>query len=294
MLSVQAQSVEELVRRAVLKYSENDYRAAASEIDEAVQLKKGETDERAWHIRGFVYKDIYVKEDKRARSSEAREVAVFSLKRSVELDKEGVLDKNNKGALAVLAASYYNDASDIIEERDPENLHQAEEYYAKYRDITAFLEPDSSLESKDIDIHLAMATAHRKIYEEDRENNELHYEISNEHYSKVLDIDPDNWPALYSVGVAYYNKAAYNLERLPEMEIYDVIKTEGESIRSIQSALPFMTRAYEVNPERIEGVKGLKYIHFNLNDEEQHDFFNEKLEEMEKERENPGENKKNK
>lgn len=282
MSIARAQSVEELVRRAVLKYSENDYRAAAAEIDEAVQLKKGENDERAWHIRGFVYKDIYVKDDQRARTSEAREVAVFSIKRSVELDEEGVLDKNNRGALAVLAASYYNDASDIIEERNPETLYEAEDYYAKYRDITAFLEPDSSLIEKDIDIHLAMATAHRKIYEANREENEIHYELSNEHYSKVLDIDPDNWPALYSVGVAYYNKAAYNLERLPEMEIHDVIRTEGESIRSIQSALPFMTRAYEVNPERIEGVKGLKYIHFNLHDEEQHEFFNEKLEEMEK------------
>jgi len=282
MSVVHAQPVEELVRRAVLKYNEKDYRGAASEIDEAVQLKKGETDERAWHIRGFVYKDIYVKEENRARTSEAREVSVFSLQRSVELDKEGLLDKNNKGALAVLAASYYNDASDIIEERNPENLHEAEEYYARYRDITAFLQPDSSLVSKDIDIHLAMATAHRKIYESNREKNEAHYELSNEQYSKVLDLDPENWPALYSVGVALYNKGAYNLERLPELEIHDVIKTEGESIRSIQSALPFMTRAYEVNPERIEGVKGLKYIHFNLHDEEQHEYFNEKLEEMEK------------
>lgn len=280
--AVQGQSVEELVRRAVLKYSEKDFRAAASDIDEAVQMKKGENDERAWHIRGFVYKDIY-KEEGKNRDSEAREVAVFSLMRSAELDEEGVLKDNNFGALEVMAALYYNDASDIIEERKPEEFPKAEKFFGKYKEIIAFMYPDSSLQEKDILMNLALATAHRKIYEGDRENNGAHYNISNDYYTKVLEIDPDNWPALYSVAVAHYNKGAYNLERLPEMEIYDVIKTEGESIRSIQSALPFMSRAYEVNPERIEAVKGLKYIHFNLHDMEKHEYFDKKLEEMEKE-----------
>lgn len=278
-----AQPVDELIRRAYLKFNEKDYQAAAADIDEVVSLKKGEINELAWHIRGFIYKDIYLYEDQGDMNSEARDVAVYSLLQSMELDEDKVLYINNEKALRHLAASYFNDATDVINDRDPATIDHADEFYGKFRSISVHIETDSVVQSRDIDFLLAMATAHRKIYEQKREDNLKHYDKANAYYKKVLDIDPDNWPALYSIAVNSYNKGAYNLEKLPELEIHDIIRTEGESIRSIQSALPFMTRAYEVNPERIEAVKGLKYIHFNLNDIEKSEFFEKEHERLRQE-----------
>jgi len=275
-----AQPVDELIRRAYLKFNEKDYQSAAADIDEVVSLKKGEVNELAWHIRGFIYKDIYLYEDQGDMTSEARDVAVYSLLKSVDLDDDKVLYINNEKALRHLAASYFNDATDVINDRNPSTIDQADEFYSKFRSISVRIEVDTIVKARDIDFLLAMATAHRKIYEQKREENIDHYNKANEYYKKVLEIDPDNWPALYSIAVNSYNKGAYNLEKLPELDIHDIIRTEGESIRSIQFALPFMTRAYEVNPERIEAVKGLKYIHFNLNDIEKSKFFEQEHERL--------------
>lgn len=277
------QSVDELISRAYIKYNDKDYRTAASQIDEVVHLKKGEENELAWHIRGFIYKDIYLHIDKADTDSEARKVAVFSLQKSMELDQEKALLDNNKKALQYLAGSYWDDASVIIESRDPQTIAKAESFFNKYLEIMETLDTDVNLAEMTTLYYLAMATAHRKIYEKERDDNSKHYEIANQYYLKVLDIDPDSFRALYSVAVLNYNNAAYKLDKLSDLDIHDVIKVQGESMRSIQFALPFMFRAYEVSPERIEAVKGLKYILFNLHDYEKSEYYEEELRRLEQE-----------
>ena len=281
--TLRAQNVEELIRRAYVKYDDKDYQGAAAEIDAVTDMKKGAGNPLAWHIKGFIYKDMFVHEDGQNPKSKAREVAVDALFKSMELDSDDDFKANNINALKFLASIYFNDARDVIEARNKQDMPLADHYYAQYRTITERIGSDENLDEKDIMYYLAMATACRKIYETDREDNAEYYEKSNAFYKKVLDVDPDNFPALYSLGVSYYNKGASNLEKLPELDIQDVIRTQGESMQAIQVALPFMLKAYEVNPERIEAIKGLKYIHFNLHDHEKHEFFNEKLEMMEKE-----------
>ena len=81
----------------------------------------------------------------------------------------------------------------------------------------------------------------------------------------VLELDPRNWAANYSTSVAYYNKGAYDLQKLENIEsIPDIYQIQSESIRSIEIALPFMYKAYEIDPDQIDAVKGLKWIYFNL------------------------------
>ncbi len=278
-----AQPVDELIRRAYVQYSEKNYDAAANDIDEVLRSKKGEGNAMAWHIRGFIYKDIYINDHNADPKSIARETAVNSLMQSMELDKEASFKENNTKALYYLAGSYWDDASYVIDARDAATIESAVDFFERYRVIAEYIQQDGlDIQEMNIRFYLAMATAHRKIYEKSREVNEYHYNKANEYYLKVLEINPDDWPALYSVAVLYYNDAAYKLENLPEMDIPDVMKVQGESMRTIQFALPFMMRAYEVNPERIEAIKGLKYILFNLHDYEKSDFFDEKLQELEK------------
>ncbi len=283
-LSANAQSLEELLKNAYLSYSEGQFTDAEGYINEAVDSKKGQTSELAWHIRGFIYKDIYVEVDEGSRSSAAREKAVESLIKSTTLDISKEMYESNSRALKYLSISYYNDASEILRERNPENLSESEDYYNKYKDISKRLYPDSSFVQNDILFLLSLATAHRKIYESDRAANELHWEITNKTLDRVLELDPTNFPAYYSLGVSYYNKGASNLEKLVEADIADIVQIQGESIRSIKVALPFMLRAYEINPESIETVKGIKWIHFNLDNNEEHKKFDDKHKELELDR----------
>lgn len=258
--------IKDKIEAAYALYNAGDYEAAADAINEVVESPKGETSKVAWHIRGFIYKDIYIRNEQNIPESKARDEAIYSHKKCIENDPEGTLVAQSRNAITYLSVSYYNDAIEIMDARSPKGIDEANDLYEKYKEITLYLYPDSSMTNSDIDYYLAMSTAHRKIYERDRIKNESHFEISNEYLTRVLDLDPQNWAALYSKSVSYYNKGAYNLERLPEAQgITDIYRIEAESMRSIEFALPYMMKAYEIDPEKIEAVKGLKTILWNLN-----------------------------
>ncbi len=262
---------DESMEKAFLLYREGRLTEAATIIDEVVMTKKGASNKVAWHIRAFIYKDIFAKIDKADRGSEARAKAISSFKKSTELDEAGTLVEQNRKALIFLAPSFYNDASDIIDERDTLTVGEAIGYYENYKELVLYVFPDSSMQDADIEFYLAMSTVHRKLYQEDRDLNLKHYTISNDYLLKVLEIDDKNWPANYSLSVSYYNKGAFALERLYETEtdIYDVVQIQSESMQSIEMALPFMMKAYEIDPDKIEAIRGLRWIFFNLDKEEQ-------------------------
>jgi hypothetical protein len=281
--SVIGQTLEESIEKAYTYQTSGKHEQAAVIIDEAVASPKGEKSEIAWHIRGFVYKDLFLENRGTEQGSKYRKTAIESLDRSIRLDKEETLAAQNRKALKFLAISYFNDASDVISEHHPERIDQAEVFYENYKDVILDLYPDTSLTDKDIEYYLAMSTAHRKIYESDRKVYDAHWYLSNEYMDKVLEIDPDSFKAHYSKGVSYYNRGAYNLERLPSVDIYDIMQIQSESMRSIESALPFMLKAHEIDPTKIEAVKGLKIIFFNLNKEEESKFYDNKLKELKEE-----------
>ncbi|MCH2214159.1 MAG: hypothetical protein MK086_03205 [Flavobacteriales bacterium] len=234
-------------------------------IDEAVQAKGGENDATSWHLRGFIYKDLFTTRRSSEKASNYRSIAIESFSRSIQLDKEGnLLEENTKG-LRFLAVSHYNDVVDIIDTHDPKGIFQAEHHYSEYCRIATELQSDTVLNERNVEYFLAMSTAHRKIYETDRDEFDNHWQISNDYLNKVLEIDPNSFKALYSTGVAYYNRGAYNLERLPYVDIHDLMEIQSESMRSIEIALPFMIRAYEVDSSKIQAVRALRIINFNLN-----------------------------
>lgn len=278
--------VKDKIERAYALYNAGELNRAAEAINEVVESAEGEANKVAWHIRGFIYKDIYVEHEEKDPFSKARDEAVISHKTCIANDPEGSLVEQSRNAIRYLSVSFFNDAREIIQARDTTTLDDADKLYENFKEITLYLYPDSVMTDKDIEFYLAMSTAHRKIYEHNRELGDKHWEISNTYLTKVLELDPENWPALYSTSVAHYNKGAYNLDKLPEAQgITDIYRIEAESMRSIQVALPFMIKAYQINPEKIETVKGLKTIYHNLDEEEKSNEMRElelKLEETKK------------
>lgn len=273
--------VNEKIQEAYTLYKSGNLDKASTFIDQAVEMKKGSRKAVAWHIRGFIYKDIYLNAGDNKVSNEARITAIQSFQNAIKYNEDEAQGEQNRKALTFLSRTYFNDASDIIEKRNPETIDKAEEDYIEYRKLVKYLYPDSSLKEKDVEFYLAMATAHRKIYEKDREVNAEHYTISNNYMKRVLEIDPQNYPAYYSLAVAHYNNGAHNLEHLPEVtNIPDIYDIQLRSMSSIETALEYMMRAYEINPERIEAVKGLKVIYFNLNNPEESDEMREKEKEL--------------
>lgn len=276
------QTLEESIEKAYTYQTAGNHERAASIIDKAIETNKGAKSEIAWHIRGFVYKDLFLK----TRSEDVgaaqmyREEAVSSLQKSMSFDRDDNMIDQNRKALKYLAVSYFNDASDTIKVHNPKTIDSANLLFENYKSIVKEIHPDTVLTDKEIEYYLAMSTAHRKIYEMDREKYDKHWYRSNEFMDKVLNLDPESFKANYSKGVSYYNRGAYNLERLPSVDILDLMQIQSESMRSIESALPFMLKAYEIDPTKIEAVKGLKIIFFNLNKEEESKYYDNVLEKL--------------
>ncbi|MGB6036353.1 MAG: hypothetical protein WBG42_08790 [Cryomorphaceae bacterium] len=256
-----------------------NHEEAKEVINKALETDGGDKNELVWHVRGFIYKDFFVKYRTDEVANDYRSEAVLSFLNSVKFDNTKRLIQQNEKALSYLAVSFFNDASDLIKEHSSDKIELAEGYYYNYRDILIQLNPDTSLVNKDVEYYLAMSTAHRKIYESDREKYDAHWELSNEYMNKVLDLDPKSFEAWFSKGVSYYNRGAFILERLPSgSTIQDIFDIQSESMRSIETAFPFMMRAYEIDSTKIDVIKALKVITFNLNKEEESKHFQELIE----------------
>ncbi len=268
----------ELVTEAYLLLKQGELQEAAVVIDSAAQSKKGAEDPQVWHFRGFIYKDIYVKYEKEDRKSNAREIAVESLIKSIQLDSESKYTAQSDKALKLLAVSYFNNAIDIIEERNPINVDEAKDYYLEYKELIVYQFPDTLMQENDIEFYLAMSTVHRKVYEQNRLTFADHNLKQQEYLRLVLQLDPESFAANYSMAVSHYNQGARNLEKLPEAtSIPDIYEIQSESMQSIEMALPFMMRAHEINPDKIDAIKGLKWIYFNLHREGESQEMDDKM-----------------
>ncbi len=86
-------------------------------------------------------------------------------------------------------------------------------------------------------------------------------------YQKALEIKADFYDAIYNLGVLYNNQAVEVFTQARDLPIekqkqYDKMMDEGKAI--LEKALPYMEKAYEMNPEDINTVISLKGIYYTL------------------------------
>jgi tetratricopeptide (TPR) repeat protein len=251
-------------------YQEKNLIKAKELIERAVLEKEGQKDPLSWHIKGFVYKDLYNKEEEKLASSNLREVALEALKKSKEFDQKGEYKENNDKALRHLAISYYNDAAIIMRELDTTNLVMSDSLYSKYKTIYSETDKAYDFKEKDISYYKAIATCYRKLYEENRMRNKKYFNRAIICYKKVIGLDPENYSANYNIAVNLYNEGAFKIEQIDaEDQIPTIVKIQSSSIELFKQALPYMLKAYSLNPEREETLKGLRGIYLSLSEDEE-------------------------
>lgn len=259
-------------------YQQKDYSKAVKLIDAAVQNATGKDDPMSWHIRGFVYKDIFNEIDQKDRFSVNRDTAVEAFLRSLELDKKNEYRENNLKSLRYLASSYYNDAVLVMREMNKENIQESEDYYNTYKKIVQVSEPEIDITERDLTFYKALATCHRKIYEQDRDVNKDYLYKALENYQFVLDLDPDNYGANYNTAINLYNEGAYGIDKIDaEAQIPTIVQVQAVSVEMFREALPFMLKAYEQDSTRRETLIALRGIYLSLNDNEEANKYRDLL-----------------
>lgn len=252
---------------------------AKSNIDAAVVNPETQADAQAWYIRGFVYKTIYNQTDKANKQSATRLEALISFKKSLGLDNSEENVQENIKNIKYLATTLYNDAAASLDTIDykiaVKNFDIFKEYYM-------IVDPSTeNFKRKDIDFANAIATVYTRIYESDKKTKKEFLELAKSSYNKTLGLDPNNINANYNMGILYYNEAVTLINQSDyDLDIVALNDVQDNSINLFKQSLPFMEKAYSLDPNKKETLLGLSGIYFSLNEKEKSNEFKQKLEQI--------------
>ena len=266
---------------AMKAYQEKTFERAQELMASAIVLCPDVAkDPYAWHIKGFICRDLYKQNESNNVNSPSRERAIEAYKKSMELDKAGEFKVNNMKSIKSLAISYYNDAARRL---DTNGFAVAIPLYAKYKETMKIAYPNYDFTSKDVIYNNVLGAVYKEKYENNKENNALYLDKSIESYSKTLALDSSNYSAYYNLGVIYYNIGVDFVLSLDESEatLLELIESQEKQAEYCQKALPYLKKAYAIKPTK-EIIEGFRGIYESLNDEEKFQFYNEKLNNFDK------------
>ena len=264
------------VRDAVQAYQDGDLAKAKQLIDEASEDPESSGDGTTWYYRGFIYKDVYNRQEKANAQSPARLEAIRSYKMYLELDETKELEASNNKGLTYLASTLYNDAATSL---NPQNYQVAIENYDRYKETMRVVDPSANFKARDIQFYLVLGSVYNQIYDSDRDNQKEFFNETKSAFEQVLSLDENNLSAHYNVGILYYNEAVNIIKNLPyDTDIITLELIQDECVELFRQSLPYMQRAYELDPKRKETVLGLAGIYFSLNEMEKSQQLQEELE----------------
>jgi hypothetical protein len=256
--------------------------SAKAAIEPAINHPETKNDGQAWYIRGFIYKDIYRLKEAGNKEAPSREIAYNSFKKSMELDTSKSNRDGNISTLMYIAATYFNDAASTM---DTVHYKTAIKCFEKYKEVMSLIEPGNNLAQKDVEFNLAIASVYTDIYNSNRKAKTVFFELAKTAYQRVLSLDANNLSANYHMGILYYNQAVDIINQSDyDIDIVMLDKIQDNSIALFKQSLPFMEKAYQLDPSKKETLEGLTGIYFSLNEFEKSNEFKTKLEEIKKQK----------
>jgi hypothetical protein len=280
LFRTEAQAQHEKLAYAVSHVQSGEVDKAKSAIDSAVADPVTSTNYEAWYLKGYIYRELYKKYDAPTRALGYRTEAVDALKKSILLDSAKQNLDVNRQNLRAIAGTFYNDAVSFM---DTTNCEKAVKYYNLFRETMVLAEPQFNFEKRDIEFKLALATQYTKLYDSNRKKNEQYFTKTKDLYADILKIDPNNVRANYNMGLLYYNQAVNIINEMDyDVDIFTLSNTQDNTIVLFKQSLPYMEKAYQLDPQRKETLIGLSGIYFSLNEEEKYKFFQSKAQEVEK------------
>lgn len=264
LLSTVAAAQPNCTRKAYEAYQNKEFEQAAELIDECIATDEGANDAQTWHIRGFIYKDIYKEVDNLDYNSEARGLAVESFAKSLELDESGDFKDANIQSIKYLATMMYNDCVNTL---SIDSYETSEMLYHLHKETLLIIQPDIEFRTKDIEYYNALASIFDQQYDKDHTNKDYLWKTL-EIYKYVLSLDPNDYGANYNSGILYYNEGVEIIKNFdPEMRIDSLLWWQDSTAQLFRIAEPFMLKAYSLNENRIETPHGLSGIYYSLGED---------------------------
>lgn len=268
------------------KYQKGDLEGARALVDKAIQDKRFAETPEPWVLRGFIYKDLYKSAPDAADAGLLRDEAMASLYTGAGLDSAKQYSDNALRAYDYLAKTIYNDAVHALNDMDDA---RAISFYAKYKEAVSRTNPSASFAERDIDFENALGTLYTKRFNNDRTQLQW-YDKAVATYKKVLQQDSSNYGANYNLATLCYNRGVSNIQQISaDNDIPSIQQIQEASRAFFTLALPYMLKAYKMDPTRKETLLGLEGIHYSLQDEKQSLYYRHKYEELKQDEGKPKE-----
>ena len=235
------------------------------ELDKAKELIDSTNDDSlftdkasTYYYKGYVYKELFKEREAENVQSPYRVVAVESFKTSLELEPDGTYSESSRMNLKYLAETVYNHAAATL---NPEHYKKAITNYNFYKEITSTAYPNTNFQEKDIQFNLALATIYNNLVQADSVNAEEYYTKIISLYNEVLAIDSNNISANYNMGILFYNQGVDIVNAMDYgLDLEQLNELQDRIVVLFKKSLPFMLKAYELNPQRRETLTGLQGI----------------------------------
>jgi tetratricopeptide (TPR) repeat protein len=260
--------VNPLVAKAAELCDEKKYDEALAQIDEGFKSADLNTDANAWFVKGFILKELYKQKEANQRQSNYRFRSVAALKKAREFDANLEFASNIDAALQYIAFTYFNDAVLRSAEMNSESENEPLDLFKKFEEL--YKGSESELKDLKVEFNSKMAEGHYRNWIINTEDNH-HYAMCLEYYSKVLAFDSRNCTANLNLAIVNYNQGVYMIRKIgAQTDMMDLIAIQDESVKKFKSAIPFAQQAFASCTPSSTNYKVLMFVNRALGREEEY------------------------
>lgn len=256
-----------------------EFHKAKELIDAAIEDTMFSNLPATYYYKGHIYKELFKEEQSNDLNSPYRVEAINGFKKCIDLEPNGQYAESARKGIKFLATTIFNQAAANFDE---ENYPTAISSYAYHKEVLGFAYPETDFTDKDIMFKLGLASIHNRMAESDTANSAMHLQEAEKIYYDVLKLDSNNISANYNLGIIYYNQGVEIVNNMDySLDLMELTLIQDEIIALFKKSLPFMKKAYDLNPTRKETLIGLQGIYFSLNDIPKSEAYKKELESLE-------------
>lgn len=253
-------------------------------VDAACKHPETNTNEQAHYLKGFIYSELFRKPQPHLRKLELATEAFVAFKKSIEIDGSAENKQNNFDGINNLSKILRNTSGSTI---DTVNYLFSIKAMESSKTMIKYLKPTINVDSISSEYYFVLGSYFQNVVStmnvKDPERISKYLKITEDVYNKVLIVEPNNPSANYNMAIVYYNQAVNLVMNKLNLD-YDLAALEDitdESARLFKKSLPYMIKAYQLNPKRPDIVKGLSGIYYSMNELELYKKFDEMLKDLE-------------
>jgi len=279
LVSVVLSAQEAKLVRAQALYNEKKPDLAKLCIDSVIAHPETMKRFEAFTIRGFVYYELYKRNDKSKLESALRDTIISSIKRSNQLNPDADYRSQNNKMLSTLAAQYHSIGKNYL--FDQSNYELSLKAYNKYKETARLADSAANFREKDLEYYLAVGSFFSQKFNEDKTNTKA-FDIAKLTLLKTLELNPVDTSANMNMGIMYLNQATNLIEKIDagEASISDLDIIQENAVKLAKQAEQFFLKVYEQNSKNRKAVLALYYVYRVLLDDAKMKLFEQKCKEL--------------